>query len=83
MSGVVGRIGRSKHREMLLLLDLPSPGAAILGAYRWGDTVIVSVTLYLYGGGAAVVAAREEPRWREWLQGALETRLALNGQSGA
>jgi uncharacterized protein YndB with AHSA1/START domain len=74
LSGVVGRIGQSKHREMLLLLDQPSPGAAILVAYTWGDRVIVSVTLYLYGGGASGVATREEPRWREWLESAVKTR---------
>jgi uncharacterized protein YndB with AHSA1/START domain len=73
MSGVVHRIGQSKHREMLLLLDEPSPGAAILSAYTWSDRVMVSIALYLYGAGAAEVAAREEPRWRGWLQSAIET----------
>jgi hypothetical protein len=32
-----------------------------------GGPAITSVYLYLFGGGAAEVAAREEPAWRAWM----------------
>ena len=68
LAGVVQRIGLSKHREVLVKLSEPVTGAGLFGVYTWGTQVMLSITLYLYGPLAAEIAAREEPRWREWLQ---------------
>jgi uncharacterized protein YndB with AHSA1/START domain len=54
--------------RLALLLDAPAPGTAILACEGAGDSTSVSVWLYLYGDEASAVAAREEPRWSEWLQ---------------
>jgi uncharacterized protein YndB with AHSA1/START domain len=65
--GVVKRVGRSKHREMLVVLNEPADGAGMFGVYTWNKQVMASVSLYLYGERAADVVRRDEPRWREWL----------------
>ncbi len=60
----VERIGGGKFPcEMLLRVDEPAPGIAQVGAYTWGGKVHTAVSVYLYGGGAAEAAARDEPRW--------------------
>jgi uncharacterized protein YndB with AHSA1/START domain len=68
LAGVVLRIGRGTLREMLVKLEEPASGAAIFGVYTWGTQVMLSISLYLYGPLAARIVARDEPRWREWLQ---------------
>lgn len=68
LTGVVERIGRGKNlHEILLRLDQPAPGAAILAAFTWGGKVQVLVSLYLYGEGAEALAAREEEVWQGWM----------------
>lgn len=66
-AATIVRIGRSKHKELLVRLERPAPGAGIFAAYTWADRVIVAVTLYLYGDDAAAVASREEPRWQAYV----------------
>jgi uncharacterized protein YndB with AHSA1/START domain len=69
-AGIVERIGQEKkYPEVLLRLDEPAPGVALAGAYTWGGSVHVSVSLYLFGERAREVAARDEPVWSAWLQG--------------
>jgi uncharacterized protein YndB with AHSA1/START domain len=68
LSGVVERIGKAKdHHEALLRLDKPAPGAGYVAAFAWGGKVSVLVSFYLYGEGAADVAAREEAAWQGWV----------------
>ena len=42
---------------------------ALAGAYTWGGSVHVSVSLYLFGKRAHEVVARDEPAWSAWLKG--------------
>jgi uncharacterized protein YndB with AHSA1/START domain len=67
LSGVVERVGAPEYPELLLRLDEPGPGIAHLFAMPMGGDICVPVRLYLYGDRAAIVAAREEPRWQAWL----------------
>jgi uncharacterized protein YndB with AHSA1/START domain len=53
--------------ELTLRLEQPAPGMAHLAAMPMGGKVCVYICLYLYGNGARVVAAREEPMWQAWL----------------
>jgi len=68
-AGTVERIGDEKHaHELVLRLDEPAPGVAVLGAYTWGGQILVSSSIYLYGAGAATSAQHEEFLWRAWMQ---------------
>jgi uncharacterized protein YndB with AHSA1/START domain len=55
------------HRELMLRLEQPAPGAALIGTYTWEGRVRATLGLYLYGDGAAGVAAEQEPRWAAWM----------------
>lgn len=69
LAGVVERTGEGKHiHEVLLRLDEPAPGVALLGAYPWSNQVHVAISFYLFGDRAPAAAAREEPRWQSWMQ---------------
>lgn len=52
----------------LMRLDTPGPGIAALGTIEFGDTVMASLSFYLYGDEATRTAARETPRWQAWMQ---------------
>ena len=54
-------------RWVALLLDRPAPGTAFLVVEGDGEHVAVSIWSYLYGPDAAAAAARDGPRWRQWL----------------
>jgi uncharacterized protein YndB with AHSA1/START domain len=69
LSGTVERVADSKHhREVMLLLDEPAPGAAFVFAFDYLERTYTTVHAYLFGDEAAVVAARDEPRWRAWME---------------
>jgi len=52
----------------LLRLDKPGPGAATLGAVNFGGSIMVTLSVYLYGDQAAGTVARETPPWQAWIQ---------------
>lgn len=75
-SGVVEHVYQdAQQRYVLLRIDAPSPGIALIGAYDKGVTshsaagpsTNVSMCRYFYGDKAAAHAADAETRWREWL----------------
>jgi uncharacterized protein YndB with AHSA1/START domain len=63
------------ERHMLVRLDRPAPGAAGLAAAEMGGQTCLVAYLFFYGPEAAATVAREEPAWREWLDG----RFAAGG----
>jgi uncharacterized protein YndB with AHSA1/START domain len=54
-------------RWVAILLDRPAPGTAFLAVEHGGEQVTVSIWSYLYGPDGAAAAARDYPRWRQWL----------------
>jgi uncharacterized protein YndB with AHSA1/START domain len=66
IAGMVDRAERA--RELVLLLDEPAPGVALVGAYSWSDQVLTSFSLYLFGDQPRALMAREEPAWRSWME---------------
>ncbi|MCY4630028.1 MAG: SRPBCC domain-containing protein [bacterium] len=54
-------------RWVALLLDRPAPGTAFLAVEGDGEHVTTSIWSYLYGPDGAAAAARDDPRWRQWL----------------
>ena len=68
LSGVVEGVGEAgRWPEVLLRLDEPCPGVAILNAYTWGDAAHVSMNLYFYGPDARATASRDRPRWEDFM----------------
>ncbi len=68
LSGVVESVRQdAKQRGILMRLDAPSPGVALIGTYEAGPKVTVSVCLYLYGDDPGPVATASEHTWRNWL----------------
>jgi uncharacterized protein YndB with AHSA1/START domain len=63
-----GVVERATDGMLTLLLEKPASGVAFVVAEPGGDgSATTSVYLYLFGGQAAEVAAREEPAWRAWM----------------
>jgi uncharacterized protein YndB with AHSA1/START domain len=67
-SAIVERVSQdAKLRWMVLHLQQPTPGVAIVGAYLASAGLTMSLAMYLYGDAAAATAAATEQRWRGWL----------------
>lgn len=56
-----------KQRYIVLRLNEPAPGVAVVGAYRFGNDTNASIGIYFYGDDATRRVATSEPRWRNWL----------------
>jgi len=68
-AGIVESTGsHGTAREILLRLDAPAPGLALIGAYQWGGKVHASMSFYFYGAEAASVVLRDTPQWDTWLK---------------
>ena len=66
LGGVVENVSQSPFGA-LLRLDQPGPGTGALGTIEFGDTVMATLTFYLYGDRAAGTVARETPLWQAWM----------------
>ncbi len=67
LGGVVEYVSDSPYGA-LLRLDKPGPGTAALGTIEFGDSVMATLSFYLYGDQAAGTLARETPLWQAWIQ---------------
>lgn len=68
LHGTVERINHSRDmREVVLRLDEPTAGLAIIGLFAAGDLARAMVSLYLYGDEAEPVAAVQQKAWAAWL----------------
>ena len=68
LAGTVARVpSEGGHHELLLHLERPAPGVALLGTFAWDGKVQTSIGLYFYGDDAAAAAAAARPVWRAWL----------------
>ena len=66
----------ASNSELMLRLEQPVPGIALIGTYVWGDTVQVAASLYFYGDGAQAALTREAPVWQGWLERSFPTPAA-------
>lgn len=70
-AGRIEHIRQDRHLCLVMLrLEAPGPGIALVGAYAQGERSHVSVSMFCYGEDAAERAARSEPKWRDWLSAA-------------
>lgn len=68
LSGVVERVEQGEKIRMILMrLDRPNPGVAMISTYDTGGRVNVGVTLYFYGDDVKGVGAESERKWRAWV----------------
>jgi uncharacterized protein YndB with AHSA1/START domain len=67
LGGIVEYVNDNPYGA-LVRLDKPGPGTAALGTIEFGDTVMVTLSLYFYGDQATGSVARETPRWEAWMQ---------------
>jgi uncharacterized protein YndB with AHSA1/START domain len=68
LAGVIERKGDGKHvHELMLRLEEPAPGIALVGAYTWGGKAHAAISFYLFGDRAAAAVARDEPLWSAWM----------------
>jgi uncharacterized protein YndB with AHSA1/START domain len=67
LSGTIAYLDESAAlRELIAVLDQPSPGIALVGVATWSQHVHVAISFYLFGPRAATVARREEAAWTRW-----------------
>ena len=64
-------------RDVLLRIDDPAPGLAIVSVFS--ERRFTSVQACLYRGEAAAVSEREEPAWSAWMQ----ERFPADGGGGS
>ena len=77
LSGVIERIHQNaKQRFILMRLEAPAPGVALVGTYLAGERVNASMSMYFYDDNAEVHATASQHKWRGWLS----ERFGLQGQ---
>ena len=64
---VVGVVVDTGDRSVTVRTEQPHPGILEFGVFAH-DGATAAVRWYLYGPGGAEVAARETPRWTQWLR---------------
>ncbi len=73
LAGVVERVHQdAKSRELMLRLDQPGEGIAMIGSCQMGDEARGMASVFLYGADAADTAAAEQAKWTRWLAGLLQ-----------
>ena len=73
LGGTVARVHQDANaREVMLRLDAPCDGVAVIGSCAIGDESRGIASLFFYGGHAADTAAAEQRKWSTWLRGLFE-----------
>lgn len=69
LAGVVEERSDVDHgRGLMLRLDEPAPGAAMIAIYTYAGQAFASVHAYLFGDDAPAGVARDAPRWHAWME---------------
>ena len=67
LSGIVESYNKQGGPSLMLALNEPVPGIALIGANNCGAVVLVSATLYLYGKKAEDVIPKKQEAWQAWM----------------
>jgi len=79
LAGVVEYVQQDqKARELILKIDQPMDGIAIIGSFKRGDEARGVVLIYLYGAGAQACLKQSQQEWTDWF-----TRLLSTAPSGS
>jgi uncharacterized protein YndB with AHSA1/START domain len=69
VGGVVERIAQTpKSRELMIRLDAPAPGVALLGTYGPAGAARVGIGIFYYGEAGERAAAASRSDWNAWLE---------------
>jgi uncharacterized protein YndB with AHSA1/START domain len=69
IAGVVERVRQdAKTREILLKLDQPGPGIAVVSTFAFEGKAQASLSFYLYGERAQELAERQREPWTKWFE---------------
>ena len=69
LAGDVERVlDGAHHRGLMVRTDEPAPGVALVFVNAWRNTCYANVSMYLFGEDAPAFVARDEQRWRAWLE---------------
>jgi hypothetical protein len=52
---------------MVMRVESPAPGAALIAVCDQGSQVVISVSIYRYGDDAVIRAAANAGTWQTWL----------------
>ncbi|MFN8590362.1 MAG: SRPBCC domain-containing protein [Thermomicrobiales bacterium] len=66
-------------QELLIRLEAPAPGIAVIIAHPMGEQVFLTTRCFFYGDNAAEVVSREAVVWQAWLR----ERFSLAGDACA
>jgi uncharacterized protein YndB with AHSA1/START domain len=67
LSGIVESLNKQSGPYLMVAMNEPVPGIALISANNCGGQVLVSATLYLYGNKAANVIPKEQAAWQAWM----------------
>ncbi len=68
LAGVVERVHQDPvSRDLMIRLDEPTEGIAVVGTCQMGDAASGMVTVFFYGDDATETAAGEQTKWKKWL----------------
>jgi uncharacterized protein YndB with AHSA1/START domain len=81
LSGTVETVSSSGKERLIMRLNQPLPGMAIVLLQDCGGFFMVSLSLYLYGPTAPSVAERERQSWQKWME--TNCPMAANASPGA
>ena len=71
LAGVIERVEQDDRMRLVIMrLEAPTPGIAMIGTYGMGGRVNVSMCVYFYGDDADNVATASAGKWQAWLDGA-------------
>lgn len=77
LAGVVHRVHQDNTvRELMMRIDEPAQGIAVLGACTVAGQASAMASLIFYGEDAERIAAAEHDKWSSWLRGLLEAQHA-------
>jgi uncharacterized protein YndB with AHSA1/START domain len=65
---VEGAVAGELHRGVMLRMEQPAPGLALVFVYIWRGQTNTAVHASLFGEDAAEVAAREQAAWSAWME---------------
>jgi uncharacterized protein YndB with AHSA1/START domain len=68
LTGVVEKVGPESHpNQMIVMLDEPAPGAAVLSTCGMGEDTFFVGSFYFFGPNAAE-GLKAEKEWQDWLE---------------
>jgi uncharacterized protein YndB with AHSA1/START domain len=77
LAGTIEQVQEGHNgRHMMLRLDAPNPGIALIDTYTWDQAARAVISFYFYGLDAERSANAVKDQWASWIRGLLEGTTA-------